>query len=214
MNRKTVPAWREYLTSALTWHIVAFSVLLVLTISLATRLALDWTATDNHSTDVLATKQVQLTELRVQTAPLRGLDKIIARTRKQMKTFFDDRIPASYSAIESSMADLEVKSDVRLSRVQYTQGPPGHDLTQITMDAAISGSYPSIMHFVNSVERAKTFYVIQEMALTGEEHGQVNLRIEIATWLRPADAAASGLPRTPTKTNSPADSSQPGTEEN
>ena len=35
------------------------------------------------------------------------------------------------------------------------------------------------------------------MSLTGQQGGLVNLRIKISTWLKPADAAASGLPPTP-----------------
>ena len=35
------------------------------------------------------------------------------------------------------------------------------------------------------------------MSLTGQQGGLVNLRLRVSTWLRPADAAASGLPPTP-----------------
>ncbi|MGH9598722.1 MAG: hypothetical protein ACRD27_02565 [Terracidiphilus sp.] len=189
--------WRERLTSPLTWHYAGFGVLLALTIGLGVRFGMDWAATDTHSADALSIKQVQLTALNLEIAPLRGLDARIGKTRVEMKAFYDKRIPPDYSSIETSMSNLEVNSGVRLSRVQYSQGPPGQDLTEITMDAAISGDYISMMHFVNSVERAQTFYVIRQMALTGEQNGQVNLRMRVSTWLRPADAAASGLPSTP-----------------
>lgn len=190
--------WRERLGSPLTWHYVGFGVLLALAIGLSVRFGMDWAAIDTHSADALAGKQVQLTALNLETAPLRGLEARIAKTRAEMKAFYDKRIPPDYSSIEASMSNLEVKSGVRLTREQYTQGPPGQDLTEITMDAAISGDYPSIMRFVNSIERAQTFFVIRQMALTGEQNGLVNLRIEVSTWLRPAAAAASGLPSTPT----------------
>ena len=65
------------------------------------------------------------------------------------------------------------------------------------MDAGISGEYPQIMRFVNSLERDQTFFVIRAMALTGQQGGLVNLRLRVSTWLRPADAEASGLPPTP-----------------
>jgi hypothetical protein len=81
--------------------------------------------------------------------------------------------------------------------VQYTQGKPGSDLTEINMEAGISGEYPQIMRFINSLERDQTFFVIRAMALTGQQGGQVNLRLSVSTWLRPADAEASGLPSTP-----------------
>ena len=86
---------------------------------------------------------------------------------------------------------------MKLTRVQFTQNPPGADLTEISMDAGITGNYPEIMRFVNSLERDQTFFVIRAMSLTGQQGGLVNLRLRVSTWLRPADAAASGLPFTP-----------------
>ncbi len=213
MNKATAPTMGERLRSPLTWHFAAFGLLLAVAIGLCVRLGLDWAATDTHAADALTGKQVQLAELNLQMRPLQGLDKSVAKTREQMKQFFNERIPPNYSAIETSMTDLEVKSGVRLSRVAYSQGKPGQDLTPITMDAAISGDYPSIMHFVNSVERAKTFFVIQEMGLAGEQSGLVNLRIRLTTYLRPSDAAASGLPMTPSESQADAESSNTGTEE-
>lgn len=189
--------WIERLKSPLTWHYVGFALLLLLVIGLSIRLGFDWAATNTRSTDALAGKQVELKALDLQTAPLRGLDKRVDETRDQMRSFFDKRIPASYSSISSRIGDLEVASGVRLTRVQYTQGQPGPDLTEITMEAGISGEYAQIMRFINSLERDQTFFVIRAMALTGQQGGQVNLRLRVSTWLRRADAEASGLPSTP-----------------
>jgi Tfp pilus assembly protein PilO len=189
--------WRERLKSPLTWHYVGFGILLLLTIVLAVRFGLDWAATNGSSTDALASKQVQLKALDLETAPLRGLDKKVIESRAQIKDFYAQRIPPTYSSISTRIGELEVSSGVRLSRVQYTQGVPGADLTEITMDAGISGDYPQIMRFINGLERDKNFFVIRAMALTGQQGGLVNLRLRVSTWLRPADAAASGLPMTP-----------------
>jgi Tfp pilus assembly protein PilO len=196
-EERTSSTWREHLASPLTWHYAGFGVLLLLTIALAVRLGLDWTATNSHSNDVLAGKQVELKALDLQTAPLRGLDKRVEDTRAQMRAFYDKRIPPDYSSISARIGDLEVASGVRLTRVQYTQGKPGPELTEITMEAGISGEYPQIMRFVNSLERDQTFFLIRAMALTGQQGGQVNLRLSVSTWLRRADAEASGLAPTP-----------------
>ena len=197
MSKSNPTNWKERMASPLTWHYAGFGVLLVLVIGLAVRLGLDWAATNGHSSDALASKQVELKALDLETAPLRGLDKRVDESRNQMKAFYHKRISPNYSSIASRVGDLQVKAGVRLSRVQYTQGLPGADLTEISMDAGISGSYPQIMHFVNGLERDQTFFVIRAMALTGQQSGLVNLRLRVSTWLRPADAAASGLPPTP-----------------
>jgi type IV pilus assembly protein PilO len=189
--------WRERLASPLTWHYVGFGLLLALALGLAIRLGLDWAAIDTHAEQIVAGKQVELRATELQTAPLRGLDGKVENTRDQMRSFYDKRIPPNYSSISNAIGDLEVKSGVRLSRVGYTQGAPGSYLTEITVDAGISGDYPQIMRFINGLERDQTFFVIRAMALTGQQGGLVNLRLRVSTWLRPADAAASGLPTTP-----------------
>ncbi len=200
---RTSTTWRERTASPLTWHFAGFSVLLVLAIGLAIRLGLDWAAMDSHSSEVLAGKQVELKALEFQTAPLRGLDQRVEKSREQMQAFDKKRIPANYSLISSRIGDLEVASGVRLSRVQYTQGKPDSGLTEISMDAGITGDYLSIMRFVNSVERDQTFFIIRAMTLTGQQSGQVNLRMQLSTWLRPEDVPI-GLPATPEPGETPA----------
>jgi type IV pilus assembly protein PilO len=198
MTERTTIAWRERLASPLTWHYAGFAVLLVLVVALAVRFALDWAAISSRSKDALAGKQVELRALDMQTAPLRGLDGRVSENRGLIQEFYKERIPANYSSFANRIGELQVKSGVRLSRMQYTQGPPGPDLTEISLDAGITGDYPQIMRFVNALERDKTFFVIRQMALTGQQGGLVNLRLRVSTWLRPADAAASGLPSSST----------------
>ena len=206
-------AWDERLKSPLTWHVAGFAVLLAFTIYLAIRLGLDWTAMDSHSNDVLASKQLELKTLQIQTAPLRGIDERVEQTRETMASFEQKRIPPNYSSIDARIEELQVASGVRLSRIQYTQAPPGAGLTEISVDTNISGDYPAIMRFINSIERDQTFFVIRTMSFTGAQGGLVNLRMQLSTWLRPADAAASGLPLTPQNENEvPASSSGPGKE--
>ncbi|MGB6194626.1 MAG: hypothetical protein WBF42_19335, partial [Terracidiphilus sp.] len=99
-----------------------------------------------------------------------------------------------YSSIASTLGELEVKSGVRLTRVLYAQGARDGDLTEISMDAGVSGAYPQIMRFVNGLERSQTFFVVRAMTLTGQQGGMVNLRLRLSTWLRAADAATTPLP--------------------
>ena len=196
MSNSTPSPWRERLTSPLTWHYVAFAVLLVAVIGLSIRFGLDWAATNGSSANALAAQEVQLKALDLQTAPLRGLDKRVEETRAQVQTFYARRIPPNYSSIDRRIGELALKGPVRLSRVQYAQGAPGADLTEISMDAGITGNYQQIMRFLNSMERDQNFFVIRGLSLTGQQGGLVNLRLKVSTWLRPADAAASGLPST------------------
>ena len=197
MSKTTPSQLRERLASPLTWHYAGFLVLLIIVVGLSIRFGLDWRATSGSSADTLAAKEIQLKALDLQTVPLRGLDKRVEDSRAQMKEFYAKRVPPNYSSIATRIGELALKSPVRLTRVQYTQGPPGSELTEISMDAGITGDYPQIMRFVNGLERDQTFFVIRAMSLTGQQGGLVNLRLRVSTWMRPDDALASGLPLTP-----------------
>jgi hypothetical protein len=212
MSQRWTTAWRDRMASPLSWHYVGLAVLIALVIGLAIRLGLDWSATNGSAADALATKQVQLKALTLETAPLRGLDQRVAESRTQMQQFYAKRIPANYSQIASRIGDLEVKSGVRLSRVQYAQSAPTGDLTEISMDAGVSGAYPQIMRFVNGLERDQTFFVIRAMALTGQQGGMVNLRLRLSAWLRTADAVNSGLPQAEPSSTPAATVATPGSE--
>jgi hypothetical protein len=197
MSRRIPSLWRERLTSPLTWHYAAFAVQLAAIIVLSIRFGLDWSATSGSSSSALVSKQVQLRVLEKEIAPLRGLEKRVDDSRAQMRAFYSKRIPPNYSSIATRIGELALKGPVRLTRVQYSQGSSSSDLTKITMDATITGDYPQIMRFVNSLERDQTFFVISGLQLTGQQGGLVSLRLKVSTWLRPGDVP-SGLAPTPT----------------
>ncbi len=209
MSEQPNITFRERLSSPLTWHVAGFAVLLIVLVVLATRFALDWTAIRSGTADALASNQLQLRAMEMQTAPLRGLDKRVALSRDQIKAFYDDRIPANYSSFATRIGELQVKSGVRLTRIGYSQGKPGPDLTEIFIDANLVGDYPQIMHFINSLERDKIFFVVKQMNLTGQQGGVVNLRLQVSTWMRNAVAAASGLPKAGTTTQQPGNAQPP-----
>lgn len=203
MSRMTLV--RERLFSPVGLHAVGFSILAVATILLGIRVGLDWRTTSSSNVDAMASRQAELRTLQIQIAPLRGLDKKVELSRKQIDTFYEKRVPPSYSAILERLGELQSKSGVKLSRGGYTQAPGSGDLTEIRMDFGLSGDYTAIMRFINGLERSQTFFIIRAMNLTGQQGGMVNLRLQVSTWLRPEDAAASGLPLAGAPGSSPAE---------
>jgi hypothetical protein len=178
---------RERLFSLVGLHMVGFGVLALAVIVLGIRVGLDWRETSASNADVIAGEQAELKAMELQTAPLRGLDKKVGLSRTQIAEFYEKRIPPSYSAILERLGEVEAKTHVQLTRVQYAQAPGSGDLTEIRMEAGLSGDYTPIIHFINSLERSQTFFVIRAMALTGQQSGTVNLRLQFSTWMRPAD---------------------------
>jgi len=201
---------REQISSPLALHYIGVAALALIVLFLAVRLVLDWSATSSGSNDALINRQIELKTLEVQTAPLRGIDQRVVDSRNQIQSFYAERIPANYSSIAVQIGDLSVKSGVRISGMQYTQGATAGNLTEISLDARIGGEYQQIMHFVNGLERSHTFFVIRAMAFTGQQGGLVNLRLRVSTWLRPSDVPSGLLPTPAEMPPSPLPASQEG----
>lgn len=186
---------KEQLRSPLTWHAVLAGLLFLLMLILGVRFAFDWIEVSRSKSDELHNRQTQLSVLENQTAPLRGLDQKVVQSRAEIDDFLSKRIPANYSTIATHLGDIAVKNGVRLTRVAYGKGKPKDSLTEVPIDASISGEYTGIMRFINGLERDENFFVVRGMALAGQQGGTVSLRLQVSTWMRPDDAAA--LPENP-----------------
>jgi hypothetical protein len=81
---------------------------------------------------------------------------------------------------------LTKNQDVRLTRAQYTHSPvlagSANQLTEVRIDATLSGDYRPLVQFINSIERDKLFFVINTLTLTGQQSGTVNLRVGMKTY--------------------------------
>lgn len=181
--------FKEQLRSPLNWHLAAAGILSVAVLVLGVRFTFDWIEVSSSKSDELHSRQTQLSVLENQTAPLRGLDKKVEASRAAIKDFMAKRVPANYSTIATSLGDVAVKNGVRLTRVTYGKGKPDNELTEVPIDASIGGEYTSILRFINGLERDQNFFVVRGMALTGQQGGTVNLRLQVSTWMRPGDAA-------------------------
>lgn len=199
MKNPSLSMWRERLRAPLTLHLAGLSALAIVAVVLIVKICMDWAAAAAITNRVEPADKSELAALTMTAVSLQGLDKRIASTQDQINTFLSQRIPASYSSVAARIGELEVQSGVRLSNVQYSQGHPGTVLTEMSIDTAVSGEYPQIMHFVNALERDQSFFVVRAMGLDGQQGGQVNLRLRFSTWLRAEEAASLGLPATPTQ---------------
>ena len=78
--------------------------------------------------------------------------------------------------------------------MRYAQRPPANNLSEIVIDAGITGEYPQIMKFINSIERDKIFFVITGMSLTGQQAGAVNLRLADVHLAAPGRCRCQRIP--------------------
>ncbi len=188
MNRR-----RTDLLSLLNLHIAGVVLLAAVNLFFAVRTIIAWRDASSDRQAQIAQDQFTLKQLRDQAARLNGLPEKVDQARSDASGFYKQRIAPDYSSIVSNLGDIAVSSGVRLTRASYSQAPAIPGLTEIRIDANMSGEYTGVMHFINGLERDKTFFLIDGLTLTGQQGGLANLRLRLTTFLR-SDAAAQPKP--------------------
>ena len=121
--------------------------------------------------------------------PLRGLDKKIPIAGKQIDDFYKNRLPAQDSAISEAIGKLAGQSGVRMGSVKYDwKDPLPVGVRRVDVEADFAGDYLQLVRFINSLERDQLFFLVDSVALGGEQGGMVRLQIKLETYLKTGTA--------------------------
>jgi len=128
------------------------------------------------------------TELRQKTRqvePLQNLPQKVVSANHQISDFYQRRFPSEYSQILSEFGKLAAAENVTIAQVKYTPKEPGPaNLQLVEMDADLSGNYVALARFINALERNEMFFMIDSIALGGEQQGPVRLSMKVETYLK------------------------------
>jgi hypothetical protein len=193
--------------SPLNLHFAGVGVLALVCVYLLVHMAFLWQIASRNDAQAQTAQRITLKTAEIAAEPLRGLDAKLARAIEEADRFYRQRLPATDSEWAAELGTLTKKENVRFARGAYLYKPmlagSAGELTQVQIDASLSGDYKPLMEFINLLERDKMFFVIDAVTLTGQQSGAVNLRMGLRTYLRGhvpedktqnADAPASSTP--------------------
>lgn len=183
------------LLTRLNLHIAGVALLGLVNLYLLAHMAFAWRQASSQNAAALADQTVAMKTAEIAKKPLEGLDGKLAQATKDSNKFSKQRLPFAYSQVVAELGALTKKQGVKLTRVQYADAPimPGTagELTEIRMDASLSGDYRPLVLFLNGLERDKMFFLIQGLTLTGQQSGTVGLRLKLTTFLRKPEGTES-----------------------
>lgn len=184
---------RGALFTKLNLHFALLGVVLAVDVFFAVKFGLAWEAIRSGQSGAYVQEELRYGQLEAQMQHLNGLPAKVDQSRKDAQTFFDARIAPDFSTIVAQLGAVASKNHVTLSRAGYTPTPSVDELTEVRIDAGLSGQYTDLMHFINDLERDKdhVFFIIDGVTLSGQQGGLVNLRLRLRTYLR---AGATDLP--------------------
>jgi hypothetical protein len=185
-------------------HFAGVALLSLLNIYLLIHMGFLYQTAHSQDANALAQQRVELKTAQIAAAPLEGLDSKLQASTAEADRFYRQRLPYAYSQVLAELGRLATKENAKLTRVQYgytpiaLDGGPGASqetsLTEIRMDASLTGDYRPLMQFINDLERDKTFFYISGVTLTGQQSGTVSLRVKLTTYLRPAQGEEKAEP--------------------
>jgi type IV pilus assembly protein PilO len=181
------------LLTAMNLHFAGVAALMVIVLYLIAHMVYVMQSLKSNNDDALAQQHVQLIAAEIAARPLRGLDTKLVVSTKDAEAFYSKRLPYATSEVVAELGALTKAQGVHLTRAQYAYSPVlsgDSALTEMRIDAGVSGDYRPIVQFINAAERDKLFFVINGINLTGQQTGQVSLRMRLTTY-RPIRTSCS-----------------------
>jgi type IV pilus assembly protein PilO len=122
----------------------------------------------------LAGQTTQLKLLQADVERARIIKKDTPAAKRDCDEFENSLPPASagYSVVSSEIAEIGRKAGLQIGSLSFRQNDlEGRGIAEVTVDAAVTGDYKSVVRFLNSLQRSANYYAVENLALAGESAG-------------------------------------------
>lgn len=129
--------------------------------------------------------QTELVVKTKQVAPLQNLPQKVVKASGQIGDFYKKRFPAQDSQIMTDFGKLASANGVTIEQAKYPikESFPG-GLQRVEIEADLGGNYTALARFINGLERADMFFIINSVTLGGDQQGPVKLNVKLETYLK------------------------------
>ncbi len=181
MNFALWPAWKKGIAAVLLL-LVAVDVALVVVL---------WQIGQNGA-QAMRTRTIHLTQqaklLRADVARGERIRAALPEAGKQCNAFYDNAFfdsTTGYSRIEADLDSISKDAGVQTSGLQFQQrAVKGRGVTEVVVKTKVTADYPSLIRFINGLERSPDFYLLDGLELHGGNAGMVDLDLQLHTYFR------------------------------
>ncbi|HEY6467337.1 MAG TPA: hypothetical protein VIY69_15165 [Candidatus Acidoferrales bacterium] len=98
-------------------------------------------------------------------------------------SFIDSR--TVYSTVDSDISALSMKSGVKTTgRTFKATAVANRGVSELDISMSVEGDYPSLLKFVNGIERSKNFYFLTQLQLAAGSANGIRLQLDLHTYFR------------------------------
>jgi hypothetical protein len=149
-------------------------------------------ASKNAPQRQLASQMGLLRLLRADVKRAREIQQEIPKTKADCE-LFENSLPTAgtgYSVISAELQDLSQKSGSQISALSFhPKEGSSHGVTEVSLDASISGDYKSVVKFVHELQESKNHYVVDNLSLANDRGGPgakaaLRVNLHLRSYLR------------------------------
>jgi Tfp pilus assembly protein PilO len=139
-----------------------------------------------------ASRQLALVKADIERAT--KIRATIPEVLKKFDQFEGTLLPASkgFSVLAQEMDDYARESHLIVENAQFhPKDVAGRNLTELTMEAEVTGDYNGIVTFLNRLQRSKNVYIVDSLAVDttsnqGRPAGSLKVALHMRTYFRKA----------------------------
>ncbi len=118
----------------------------------------------------------------------------IPAIQKDCVAFEQSLFPEStgYSTVSAELGSMAAKAGLHLdSRALKPKTVKGHDLTELDIDAQVTGDYRGVVRFLNSLQHSPNYYAVEGLSARSagnsqDRKGALRVSVHIKTYFRAA----------------------------
>jgi Tfp pilus assembly protein PilO len=89
------------------------------------------------------------------------------------------------STITDDLGKLAKDSGLQMGTIHFRpKAIEKRGVDEITITITMQGAYPSLVSFINSLERSRSFYLLDSLSLDSSTEGLLKLNLELRTYFR------------------------------
>ena len=112
----------------------------------------------------------------------------LAKVQGESAEFFAQKLretSSGYSSVVGDLGEISKRSGLNATSVTFRQRDVGtRGVVEVVVTASVEGDYPSLVSFINGLERSDSFYVLDNLQLASSTSGSLKLNLQLRTYFR------------------------------
>jgi Tfp pilus assembly protein PilO len=92
---------------------------------------------------------------------------------------------AGYSSVSADLGKLAHDAGLEITSTHFRQkNLEKRGVDEVSISLSMTGAYPSLVSFINGLERSGSFYLLDSLSLDSSSEGKLRLNLELRTYFR------------------------------